>query len=128
MLEVLFEIFGELLLQFVIEALAQAGVHLVRNPDRTPREHSPWLVALGYVMFGLACGALSLWPFPDYLIRSQPGRIAYLLLGPVAAGAAVAAIGLLRSKRGLPRYGIDRFVYGYLFALSFAVLRHVVAE
>jgi len=128
MIEFLFQMVGELLLQFVVEALAQAGVHVVRHPDRPVREHSPWLVALGYILFGLVAGALSLWLFPDYLIRSTPGRIAYLVLGPVAAGAAVAAIGLWRSKRGVPRYGIDRFAYGYLFALSFALLRHVVAE
>lgn len=128
MLEFLFEVLGELLLQLVIEAVAQAGVHVVRHPDRPAREHSPWLIALGYLLFGLAGGALSLWLFPDYLIRSTPGRVAYLVLGPVAAGAAVAAIGLWRSKRGVPRYGIDRFAYGYLFALSFALLRHVVAE
>lgn len=128
MLEFLFELLGELLLQVVVEALAQAGVHVVRHPDRPAREHSPWLVAPGYLLFGLAGGAVSLWVFPDYLIRSGPGRIAYLVLGPVAAGAAVAAIGLWRSKRGVPRYGIDRFVYGYLFALSFALVRHVVAE
>ena len=128
MLEFLFEIFGELLLQLVVEALAQAGVHLVRHPDRPPREHSPWLVAVGYALFGLVGGAISLWVFPDYLIRSHAGRIAYLVLGPVAAGAAVAAIGLWRSKRGVPRYGIDRFAFGYVFALSFALLRHAVAE
>jgi hypothetical protein len=128
MLEFLFELFGELLLQLVVEALAQAGVHVVRHPDRPPREHRPWVIAVGYLLFGLIAGALSLWLFPDYLIRSTAGRIAYLLLGPVAAGAAVAAIGLWRSKRGVPRYGIDRFAYGYLFALSFALLRHGVAE
>ena len=128
MLEVVFELFGELLLQLVVEALAQAGVHAVRDPDRPPKEHSRWLIALGYVLFGLVAGALSLWLFPDYLIRSHAGRLAYLALGPVAAGAAVAAIGLWRSKRGVPRYGIDRFAYGYLFALSFALLRHAVAE
>jgi len=128
MLEFLFEVLGELLLQLVVEALAQAGVHVVRHPDRPPREHSPWVIAIGYLLFGLIAGALSLWLFPDYLIRSTAGRIAYLALGPVAAGAAVAAIGLWRSKRGVPRYGIDRFAYGYLFALSYARLRHVVAE
>jgi uncharacterized membrane protein YeaQ/YmgE (transglycosylase-associated protein family) len=128
MLEFLFELVGELLLQLVVEALAQAGVHVVRHPDRPPREYSPWVIAVGYLLFGLIAGALSLWLFPDYLIRSTAGRIAYLVLGPVAAGAAVAAIGLWRSKRGVPRYGIDRFAYGYLFALSFALLRHGVAE
>jgi hypothetical protein len=128
MLEFLFELFGELLLQVVAEALAQAGVHVVRHPDRPPKEHSPWLIALGYAVFGVVAGAVSLWLFPDYLIRTTAGRVAYLALGPVAAGAAVAAIGLWRSKRGEPRYGIDRFAYGYVFALSFALLRHVMAE
>lgn len=128
MLEFIAEVLGELLLQVVVEALAQAGVHAVRHPDAPPKPHSPWLVALGYAVFGAVGGGLSLWVFPDYLIRSTPGRVAYLLLAPVAAGAAVAAIGLWRSKRGLPRYGIDRFACGYVFALAFALVRHVVAE
>lgn len=128
MLEVVFEIVGELLLQVVFEALAQAGVHLVRNPDHQPRHLSLWLVVPGYALFGVIAGAVSLLVFPDYLIRGRLAQAAYLVLAPVAAGAAVAAIGLWRSRRGVPRYGIDRFACGYVFALAFALLRYVVAE
>lgn len=128
MLEVIFEIFGELLLQVIFESLAQAGVHVVRNPDKLPKAHSLWLIIPGYILFGLIAGGISLWLFPDYLIRGKAAQIGYLVLGPVAAGAAVAAIGYWRSQRGVPRYGIDRFACGYVFALSFALLRFVVAE
>jgi hypothetical protein len=128
MLEVLFEIVGELLLQVIFESLAQAGVHVVRNPDKQPKEHSLWLIIPGYILFGLIAGGISLWLFPDYLIRGKVAQVGYLVLGPIAAGAAVAAIGHWRSRRRVPRYGIDRFACGYVFALSFALLRYVVAE
>jgi hypothetical protein len=38
------------------------------------------------------------------------------------------AIGAWRSKQGHALAGIDRFFYGYLFALSFALVRFYFAE
>jgi len=36
-------------------------------------------------------------------------------------------IGILRAKRGQEPGSLDRFVYGYLFALGFACVRYVWA-
>jgi hypothetical protein len=126
-LELLFEFFGEFFLQLFFEALAQAGVHAVRHPDREPRELNRWLVGLGYALLGGLGGALSVWLLPHYLLRAHVARLAYLLIAPIAAGCAMAAVGHWRSRRGLALAGIDRFAFGYVFALVFAIVRFLFA-
>ena len=53
------------------------------------------------------------------LTRALAGPYATLLL----AGLAMAALGAWRSRRGQATLRIDRFSYGYLFALSMALVR-----
>lgn len=127
--EVLFEVFGEILLQVVFEALAQAGVHLVRNPDLPPREHSPWLKATGYCLFGAIGGGISLIVAPHSFLHHPALRIAYLLIAPVAIGALLAAIARWRSRHSdRPLLDIDRFGNGWLFALTFAFIRFMFTK
>lgn len=121
--EILVEAFGEFFLQVFFEALARAGIHFIRDPDKEPRDQSKLLLFAGYVTLGAIGGAISLWLLPNYLLRSHTARLAYLVLAPAAAGGLMALIGVLRSRLGQRRYGIDRFFYGYVFALAFALVR-----
>ncbi len=120
--ELLFQIFGELILQFIFEALAEAGLQAFRRAsDRPPP--NPWLAVAGYVLLGALCGAISLWLFPTFFIKSHVGRVVSLLVTPVLAGAGMALIGAWRRKRGEELLRLDRFAYGYAFALSMAAVR-----
>jgi hypothetical protein len=123
--ELLFEIFGEFILQFIFEALAQAGLHLFKKPER--KDFNPALLFVGYAMFGALAGSLSLLLFPHYMLRAHSARVAYLFLAPAIVGAGIAAIGTWRAKRGEDRIGIDRFIYGYAFAFTFALVRFFFA-
>lgn len=130
LIELMLEFFGEALLQIAFEALAQAGVHLTRHPDRLPREHSPWLVSLGYALLGLVAGGISLLVLPDLVVRNPAARIANLVLTPLLAGAAMAALGFLRRRRAGPdalAFGLERFGNGYLFALTMGAIRFLFA-
>lgn len=120
--ELLFEIFGEFILQFVFEALSELGLHFFRRPSqREPMR--PWLAVAGYVLLGLACGALSLWIFPGFFVASHVGRVINLIATPILAGAAMAALGAWRRRRGEELLRLDRFAYGYAFALAMAAVR-----
>ncbi len=121
MLEILFELFGELLLQILFEVLTEIGWHSLGAPFR--RSPNPYLATIGYVVFGAIAGVLSLWPVPALLIASPIGRIANLVLTPVIAGAAMAAIGAWRKHRDQQTILLDRFAYGYLFALAMGLVR-----
>jgi hypothetical protein len=125
LVEILFEIFGELILQFIFELLAQAGLRLFKKPDR--KDVSPALLLMGYALFGAVAGALSLLLFPHYLLRAHTARIAYLFLAPALVGSGIAAIGAWRAKRGQEGVGIDRFIFGYAFAFTFALVRFFFA-
>ncbi len=119
------EILGEVILQIAFQALAGAGLHLFeRTPPAVSR--SPWLLAFGYVCLGLAAGSVSLLFFPHPFLHSKTLRVANLILTPVVSGAAMALIGMLRTRLGKPVIAIDRFSYGFVFAFAMAAVRFLV--
>lgn len=124
MLELVFELLGELILQFILQALVEAGGHAFAG--KLNRPVNPWLAALGYAAYGAMVGGLSLLVFPHYLVPA-PWRIANTLITPVAAGLLMSAVGAWRERHGQDRIRIDRFSYGYLFALSLGLVRLMFA-
>lgn len=124
MLEFLFEILGEFLLQAFGEALLEIGLHSLSEPFR--RAPNPWLAALGYLLFGALLGGVSLLLFPHYLMP-PPWRMVNLFLTPFAVGGLMVLMGHWRARRGDAVLRINRFVYGFLFAAALAVVRYVFA-
>jgi hypothetical protein len=124
-MEILFEFVFSFLGEFVLQVLGQlfieVGLHSLAEPFR--KEPNPWLAAVGYVVFGAVAGGLSLLVFPDYLVASKGLRVANAALSPIAAGLSMAAMGKWRAKRGQDVLRIDKFSYGYLFALSLGLVR-----
>lgn len=120
MLEVLFEVVGEFLLQAIIEVMVELGFHSLAEPFR--KRPSPWLSAFGYLLFGAAAGGISLLAFPQHL-TPEDWRIAHLLVTPVAVGIAMMLLGRWRARRGDTVLRIDRFACGYVFALALALVR-----
>jgi hypothetical protein len=119
--EFLFSFLGEVVLQILGEVFIEMGLHSVAEPFR--REPKPWMAAVGYTVFGAAIGALSLLVFPHYLVASKGLRVANAALSPIVAGLSMAALGKWRAKRGQAVLRIDKFAYGYLFALAFGLIR-----
>lgn len=113
-------ILGEFLIQVVVEALIQLGFHSLAEPFQKPP--SPWLAAIGYALFGAIFGGFSLLAFPNNLVP-QSWRIINMVITPLAVGGIMVLLGVWRAKRGQPVLRIDRFSYGYLFALSLAFIR-----
>jgi len=126
MIEFLLELFGELLLQVGVELLAEFGLRPFAEPFR--RQPRPAVAALGYALFGAGAGALSLLVFPSYFVAGEGARIANLVATPLLAGLAMSALGAWRARRGEPLLRIDRFAYGYLFALALALVRFRFAQ
>jgi hypothetical protein len=126
MLEFLFEIVGEILLQVFLEALVELGLHSVAAPFRKPP--NPWLAAIGYAIFGAAAGAVSLLLFPSNFVTGESLRILNLVVTPISVGLLMCVIGAWRIRRGQSVLRIDRFAYGYLFALSLALIRFGFAK
>jgi uncharacterized membrane-anchored protein len=121
--ELLFEFFGEIMVQVVFEALASAGLHIVRDPDAPPRTTNPWLLIFGYALLGAVAGGLSLLVFSHALVDAPTARLVNLVVAPVAGGLAMAVIGAWRQRRDMAGIALDRFTYGYVFAFAMALVR-----
>jgi hypothetical protein len=134
-LEIIFEIifsFLGYLLQFILEMLAQAafellaewGVRSLAEPFRRPEPASPLMAATGYLIYGAIAGAFSLL-LPEMFVIAKSLRLANLVITPIACGFMMAWVGRLRERNGAKTVRLDTFLYGYLFALSMAVVRYV---
>ena len=124
--EILVEVLLEVILQVAGQFLIEVGLHSIAEPFR--KQPNPWLAAIGYGLIGATLGALSLWLFPSYLVKIHALRLANLVLSPLIAGGCMALVGAWRARRGQFLLRLDKFSYGYLFALSMAVVRYVGAS
>jgi hypothetical protein len=133
-MEILFEIaavviqfLGEFLLQMAFEFLAELGMLSVREVFRRPEPMHPALAAIGYCVLGAGAGAASIFFLPASVIQAPSHRLANLLITPLAAGALMAMLGSWRRRRDQETIRLDRFSYGFLFALAMALVRFIWA-
>ncbi len=119
--EFIFSAGGEFLVQVLMEVLAELGVHSMRETFRRPPNR--WLAAIGYALFGTVAGGLSLLIVPTLFVHARGLQLMNVVLTPLAAGLAMAAIGAWRRRRDQDLIRLDKFAYGYLFALAMALVR-----
>jgi hypothetical protein len=124
-MELILQIFGELVIQALGQGLLALGFQALGASFRKPA--SPWLVALGSVLWGLILGGLSLLVFPAHLVPIST-RVVNFVITPILVGFGMVALGKWRSQRSDPVLQIDQFVYGYLLALAFAAIRFQLAR
>lgn len=121
-LELLFQFFGELILQLIFNALGLVGEHAAQ-PYRKSQPRSPAASIISHVLIGAALGGLSLLFLRHSLVHGELARVATLFLSPAVAGGLSAGIGVLLLKRGKDIVPLERFGYAYLFAFSISAVR-----
>ena len=119
--ELLFEFFGEFVLQLVFELFGgafKAGWYKLTGRDKptTVMQETGWSVVTG-----LVAGALTVWLFPRLAIRLHWLQILNLVLAPVAAGLLVERARAWRESRRT--FSLPVFAYAALFGLAFALTR-----
>ena len=121
LLELVFEFFGELILQLAAEwigGLFKAGWYKLRSRNR---ELSPPLEAAWSLSTGVAAGVLTLLVVPQLAIRQPWLQILNLVLAPVAAGLVVERARAWRESRR--SFSGPVFAYAALFGFAFALTR-----
>lgn len=136
-LERLFELFGEFLPAFVVEAFASLfgslGGRSVAQRAATragatgddaaaclPRPGQGWPLRL---TLGAALGAFSPFLFPHSFAKTLDARLAVLIGVPPACGLSMGAIGAQKRKHNQEAAAIDSFRNAFLFALPFVAIR-----
>lgn len=119
LLQVLLEIFGEVLLELGFSGLKE----LFGRENR-----DPVLATIGYWILGAVMGGLSLLMWPQRLVRPGPIPGLSLVVGPVAVGFAMDAWGRYRRSSGHQTTNLATLYGGGAFAFGLALVRLVWAE
>lgn len=114
---------GELLLQVFGELIAELIGRSVREPFRRPKPIQTWMAAIGYGIFGAIAGIISLWVLPSLFISAEWLRIVNLIATPLVAGLVMERLGAWREMKDQETIRLDTFSYGFVFALSMALVR-----
>jgi len=118
-LSFLWEIFGNLLVQFLLEV----GLRALIEPFRKSEARHPVLAFLGCIILGTVAGYLSLFLLPYQLFHAQHLRGYSLFFVPLASGVAMAGLRLLRQRQEKQLVFLDSFTYGYTFAFFMTFVR-----
>lgn len=127
----MFALIFELLIQLILEVLVQGafelGVRGIVEPYRKDRPLNPAFALLGYALLGAVGGAISIWVFPMHLLQHPVAQYANLAITPIALGLAFECLGRRREAKGKQKMLLDRFTYGFVFALTMGLIRFYFA-
>ena len=124
LLELVIQVFGEFLVQLVFEL----GFRGLAEPFRTDRPTNVVLAVFGYIGMGLVAGLISLWIVPEHVIDSETLRYINIVATPILMGFLFELLGRRRQKRGKEKLLLDRFSYGFSFALTMGLIRLIFAS
>jgi len=125
LLEFLFNLLGELLLQIVGQILFELGIHAVGQVFEDRKCRNPWFAGIGNCILGVLAGFLSLLIFHHSLAKHETFRLANLIITPIAAGSLMWLIGYWRTKRDRKTISLESFWQGFIFALGMALVRFI---
>lgn len=118
----------ELLFEFVLQFVLEFVVEILSHRYKRERAGLHPAIAVGlYALIGGGLGWVSCLVFPHPLVSFPHAAVVNLAVTPVAVGLSLAAVGAWRSRRSMELVLLDKFVYGYIFALAFALVRFALA-
>jgi len=121
----LFELFAEVVLQLLIEAICSLFARILRGVAEGAEAGSPAFAAAGYLVLGVMAGFASLFVLPHHLVRPSRFHGISLLISPLVTGIIMSQIGALLRRNDKMTVRIESFIYGFTFALGVAVIRLV---
>jgi len=119
---------GELLIQIIAEVVFELIGHRIKEPLHRSRPVNSWLAATGYFIFGAMAGGISLWLLPELFISAPWLRVANLILTPIASGLFMGLLGAWRTSKQQELIRLDKFAYGYCFAIAMALVRFIFGQ
>lgn len=128
----IFELVAEFVVQVIFEwavaAIADLLLRAIGLVSEDPVIQNQTLAYVGYWVFGIVMGAISLEVFPRHIVH--PARIhgISLLLTPVATGLLMAATGAVLRRYNKKPLQLESFGCGFAFAFGMAAVRLLFAK
>jgi len=121
-MEFIIEILGEFIIQFVFELGANLCAAFV--PDSAYRRFTnAYAKGFLYIMMGLGLAWLSSLLVGELLLPKSFAGL-NIAISPLVVGGFMMMLGRWREKKGKHARDLEHFLYGYVFALAFAVMRY----
>jgi hypothetical protein len=124
----IFELLCEALFEICLSAIVAGVYRSVRHFRVTARRGNPIAAAVLLVIVGLALGFLSVLIFPHPLVHPSRLHGISLLISPLLAGLAMAAVGRGVQRRGRAPVRIESFGFGFVFAFAVALIRFLMVR
>jgi hypothetical protein len=102
------------------------GISSVRHATSRSRHANPALAALGFLLLGGLCGALTGWLLPNRLLPAPPVANISLVVAPLAGGVMMHLYGEWKRMAGKDPSLLATYWGGALFAFAFAAARLVL--
>ena len=120
--ELIFSVFGEFLLQIIFEILFDSGIAVF---SKRYRPLNPLIAIPGYLSLGIVAGCISLLIYREPLITDPLMQQANLIITPIFAGLTMMLIGRYKRRKGKRMIKLESFAYGAIFAFGMAGIRYL---
>jgi hypothetical protein len=121
--EIILQFVGEIVLQALFELPVEFGLRSLAAPFRRPQ--NPVLATIGFTLWGITAGAISVWIFPGSFIHNPLFRQINLVVTPVVVGFLMTLVGRIRLRKGQDLTRLDRFGFAFVFAFAMALVRFI---
>ena len=127
-MEIIFELLAQLVLEILVQGAFEVGGRgIIAIFRRDSAKTNPYLVICGYILMGAIAVGISIWLIPMHLLASSVMQILNLAITPIALGFIFELLGRWKTNHDKPRYSVDRFSYGFTFALTMGLIRYFFA-
>ena len=127
-MEIIFELLAQLVLEIFVQGIFELGGRGIVSSFRKDSEPVNWWLAIcGYILMGAIAGGISIWLFPMHLLAMPVMQIISLAITPIVLGFMFEFMGRWKTSHAKARYAVDRFSYGFTFALTMGLIRYFFA-
>lgn len=122
----IFEFFGELLIQFILEIGLEFEFNSISKVFQRKDEANPIYVISGLLILGSLLGLISAWVFPNRIFTrvNMPGII--IIVSSICAGLVMQLFGSRRIGHGKNASYLASFWGGATFAFVFLLVRWLI--
>ena len=126
--EVIFTIVGEIILQVVAELFFNLGLGTIGNTLKRKKRANPFMAGVGFIILGSITGLFVSWLLPERIVPGVDLHGLSVLLAAAGTGTVMMFYGRWQTSLGKQTTYLATFWGGGLFAFSMALTRWLLVR